>query len=519
MAYNDKSRLRRCCCWSLLVVVIGLIAIAILVIVQKRNGSGFGFGFGGVNQNYSNALKLTMKYFDVQKSGKLVNNDISWRGDSALKDGNEVKLDLSKGMYDAGDHMKFGFPMAFTATVLSWAILEYGDRMDVANQLKPAQNSLKWITDYLANAHSSDNVLYVQVGDPVIDHGCWDRPEDMTEARPVLQVNVSYPGSDVAAETAAAMASASLVFKSIDSAYSSSLLQHAEKLFVFADKHRGSYSKSIPSVKDYYDSTGYGDELLWAASWLFHATGDVTYLDYVKGENGEEFASWGKPTWFSWDDKRAATQVLLSRISFFGSKSNAKGLDDYKSTADAVMCGLLPNSPTATDSRNANGLIWISEWNALQHPISSSFLAVLYSDYMIANSISELSCDGEIFSPSDLRTFAISQVDYVLGENPMKMSYLVGYGDKYPKYVHHRGSSIPADAKTGCKDGWKWLSAKGPNPNVAIGAVVGGPFLNETYIDSRNNSIQGEPSTYNSALMVGVLSGLITTSNMVTSFS
>lgn len=97
------------------------------------------------------------------EAGKLENNKISWRGDSALKDGSQAKLDLSKGMYDAGDHIKFGFPMAFTATVLSWAILEYGDQMDHVGQLEPAQDSLKWITDFLINAHPSENVLYVQV--------------------------------------------------------------------------------------------------------------------------------------------------------------------------------------------------------------------------------------------------------------------------------------------------------------------------------------------------------------------
>ncbi|GFP98241.1 endoglucanase 10 [Phtheirospermum japonicum] len=66
-------------------------------------------------------------------------------------------------MYDVGDHIKFDFPMAFTSTVLSWAILEYGDQMNAVNQLVPAQNSLKWITDYLINAHPTDNVLYIQV--------------------------------------------------------------------------------------------------------------------------------------------------------------------------------------------------------------------------------------------------------------------------------------------------------------------------------------------------------------------
>lgn len=50
------------------------------------------------------------------------------------------------------------------------------------------------------------------------------------------------------------------------------------------------------------------------------------------------------------------------------------------------------------------------------------------------------------------------------------------------------------------------------NPNVAVGALVGGSFMNKTYIDSRNNPIQGEPSTYNNALIVALLSGLVTTS-------
>lgn len=72
----------------------------------------------------------------------------------------------------------------------------------------------------------------------------------MEEKRPLTQVNTSAPGTDVAAETAAAMASASLVFKTSDSSYSDTLLKHAKQLFNFADKYRGSYSVSIPEVRN-----------------------------------------------------------------------------------------------------------------------------------------------------------------------------------------------------------------------------------------------------------------------------
>ena len=58
----------------------------------------------------------------------------------------------------------------------------------------------------------------------------------------------------------------------------------------------------------------------------------------------------------------------------------------------------------------ADGLIWISEWNALQHPVASAFLAVLYGDYMNAAQVSSISCDGTTFTPVDLREFAQTQV-------------------------------------------------------------------------------------------------------------
>ncbi|WOK95156.1 endoglucanase 24-like [Canna indica] len=512
-----------CLIAAVVVVVIIVIAVVVVIKIERRRKEPPVPGPpANINQKYADALGVALQFFQVQKSGKLLDNKIPWRGDSALEDGKEAGLDLSKGMYDAGDHIKFGFPMAYAATVLAWSILEYRYQMSAVNHLESALNALQWITDYLINAHPSDDVLYIQVGDPEIDHLCWERPETMTELRPLTQVNKTAYGSDVAAETAAAMAAASLVFKAINATYSNLLLEHAEKLFTFADTYRGSYSISIPKLQSYYNSTGYGDELLWAGSWLYHATGNQTYLNYVIGQNGNDFGNWGYPTWFSWDEKHAGTQVLLSRVSFFGSTefSNAelKGLKSYRKTAEDVMCVLLPDSPNATASRTDGGLVWIQEWNAIQHPVAASFLAVLYSDYMLTSRTPEIQCSGKSFTPIDLRDFAISQIDYILGNNPMKLSYLVGYGNS-PQQVHHKGASIPANVNTGCR-GFRWLTSSAPNPNVATGALVGGPFKNDSYIDIRSNFRQSEPTTSNTALIVGLLSALLTNSSLViTSFT
>ncbi len=58
----------------------------------------------------------------------------------------------------------------------------------------------------------------------------------------------------------------------------------------------------------------------------------------------------------------------------------------------------------------SGGLLYVDEWNSLQHPVASAFLAAVYSDYMQSSRKTELSCSGQGFSPSDLRKFAKSQV-------------------------------------------------------------------------------------------------------------
>ena len=54
----------------------------------------------------------------------------------------------------------------------------------------------------------------------------------------------AFQGSDLAGETAAALAAASIVFKNVDPTYSNTLLTHARQLFDFANNYRGKYSDS-----------------------------------------------------------------------------------------------------------------------------------------------------------------------------------------------------------------------------------------------------------------------------------
>ena len=156
-------------------------------------------------------------------------------------------MDLTGGYYDAGDNVKFNLPMAYTTTMLSWSVIEYGKKL--GPQVAEARAAIRWATDYLLKcARATPGRLYVGVGDPNADHKCWERPEDMDTVRTVYYVSAGNPGSDVAGETAAALAAASIVFKKVDPRYSRLLLATAKNVMQFAMQHRGSYSDTLGSV-------------------------------------------------------------------------------------------------------------------------------------------------------------------------------------------------------------------------------------------------------------------------------
>lgn len=140
-----------------------------------------------------------------------------------------MQVDLTGGYYDAGDNVKFNFPMAFSTTMLAWGVIEYGKSM--GPELVHALEAVRWSTDYFLKATATPGIVYAQVGDPAADHNCWERPEDMDTPRTLYALSKEAPGSEVSAEIAAAMAAASLVFKTFgDRLYSKLLLQRAIKV-------------------------------------------------------------------------------------------------------------------------------------------------------------------------------------------------------------------------------------------------------------------------------------------------
>jgi hypothetical protein len=141
-------------------------------------------------------------------------------------------MNMVGGYYDAGDNVKFHFPMAFTTTMLAWSVIEFGDNM--GSDLQHALEAIRWGTDYFLKATKIPNVIVAQVGNPISDHDCWERPEDMDTSRQAYYLTQKRPGSEVSAEIAAALAASSIVFRKIDGRYSNVLLFRAKQVYMYS---------------------------------------------------------------------------------------------------------------------------------------------------------------------------------------------------------------------------------------------------------------------------------------------
>ncbi|KAG5554094.1 hypothetical protein RHGRI_011835 [Rhododendron griersonianum] len=186
----------------------------LVVGVKAANNAAGGFDYG-------NAVDKSFLFFEAQRSGRLpFNQRVKWRADSGLRDGFPQGVDLVGGYYDAGDHVKFGLPMAFSVTMLSWGAIDFRQEIVGLKQMGHTLDAIKWGTDYFIKAHPHPNILWGQV-----------------------------------------------------------------------------------------------------AAWLFRATKDVYYLKYV----AENAASMGGTGWaareFSWDNKYAGVQILLSKADYMLGKN------------------------------------------------------------------------------------------------------------------------------------------------------------------------------------------------------
>src|SRR5690348_3068332 len=118
--------------------IISLKSVCIVLCIFLHGYTGFAQTY-----NYAEVLQKSMFFYEAQRSGPLpANNRVNWRGNSALNDGADIGKNLTGGWYDAGDNVKFNFPMAFSATALAWGAIEFKTGYEASGQLTYLKSNL-----------------------------------------------------------------------------------------------------------------------------------------------------------------------------------------------------------------------------------------------------------------------------------------------------------------------------------------------------------------------------------------
>lgn len=439
-----------------------------------EKGSGYEGIKGTGPYNYGEALQKSVLFYELQRSGDLPEKvRCNWRGDSGLNDGKDAGLDLTGGLYDAGDHVKFNLPMAYTASMLSWSVYEYEDAYKEAGQLDYIRGDIKWITDYLIKCHPEDYVFYYQVGDGNADHSWWGPAEAMTMERPSYKVTRDNPGSCVVGEAAAALAGAAVVFAKSDKAYSDLCLTHAKSLFKFANETRS--DSGYTAANGFYTSnSGFFDELSWAATWLYIATNEKTYLDTAKEcyAKGSQDYIWA----MCWDDVHYGTALMLAKLT---------GEQTYKDAIEKSLDWWTTGTSGGERVKyTPKGLAWLDNWGSLRYATTMGFLASVYA--------SSGKCDAA--RQKAYIAFAESQCNYALGSTGR--SFVVGFGENPPQHPHHRTA----------QGSWSnSMNEPSSHRHTLYGALVGGPDAGDGYDDSVSNYTTNEVADDYNAGFTGLL--------------
>ncbi|XP_045163948.2 uncharacterized protein LOC123528279 [Mercenaria mercenaria] len=485
--------------------------------------------------NYPDAIEKSMMFYAAQRSGDFEKAPLSLPYDWVRSSGTfhlaPDGRDLTGGWYNGNDNVKLTFPMAAATTVLAWGynswkeVYQYNSsRLD--EQFK---ETLKWPLDYFLKSWDlSNETLYVQIGNLSKERTLWNRADDYlyntlwnNNEWPVYSVSPSNPGSDVAAEVATAMALSSLIeFDSMDGEtttegtsttagipgrgrpfpgggiplfkrsapdnvpYSTRLLDTAEEIYQFAKSYPGIYSDSVPvGGAEYpdYTSSGYEDEMCFAAAVLYNITAKKIYLNDAKSYFAT-FENAGTPDFFSWDDKRTACAVMLYK----GTK------DDKYAT---FLEGFRNHWMATTGEFTPNGFAWRNEEGPLRYTANAIFILLQ-------------SIDAGVFQPDiamEIYKWSANQIDYMLGANGMQYSYLIGYSDYHVTNPYHKNSACNHPAKP-C--GWTFYNSEWDNINKLVGALVGGPNLNDYHADNRQNKIGNSVAVDYNAGFQSVLAGL-----------
>ena len=369
---------------------------------------------------FADVYKAAIKWFYYQRASMALESSYAGQWSRAAGHTNSTvelhnstgasgTIQSSKGWYDAGDYGRYIVNSGITTYTLLSLFEHFPEFFKTAKWNIPADGSLpdllaeiKWNLDWMLTMQANDGSVYHKLTSLGF-------PGDVMPAQDNLKLYVIGKSAEAAFDFAGVMALASRVYKPFDSNYASKCLEAAKKAYSWGSNNMNVHCTANPSgvSTGAYEGSDATDEKLFAGTELAITTGDGSYKQsgttpYVSWWGGMDgLATYGKATHASvFSDASEAKQKILSTADGF--------VDRTKSGFGVVMAK--DDFNWGSNSSAANQGVWL-----------------LHAYYLTG--------DEKYY------TAALKALDYMLGKNPLDMSFVTGYGTKSPKMPHHRPST------------------------------------------------------------------------------
>lgn len=446
------------------------------------DGSNIGSIDTSLDYNFAKLLQYSLYFYDANMCGNqvsetsLYSKDLygGWRGDCHVNDKftyNNKTYSAVGGYHDAGDHVKFGLPMAQAMTALGIGYHEFGEAFDELGQT----SHLKTIVDYYCTYVKSCTVLNTegnqaeafcyQVGNGDADHANWTAPEveneSATKRTDTLVATSSNPATDIVSGTAAALALNYMNFGNEED------LKYAKALFAFAKNN----SKREADYAGSFYHSGWGewqDEYCLAAALLYQITKDASYAtEYTS--NDKNSGNIEKP--YGWENAYQAA-VFYAPDSSSTKSSQERTIRNWfngvaNQNSDKYYCG--------------------DSWGSARVNCNVQLMMLVSDKHEGTNTYGE---------------WCRYQMSTILGNNSTGKNLICGYNTKSPVKPHHRAASGYS--------GWDDFNNNRTQKYTLYGALCGGPTSSDysTYNDSVTDATSNEVTLDYNAGLVGATAAL-----------
>lgn len=336
-----------------------------------------------------------------------------------------------KGWYDAGDYNKYIVNSGISTFTLLDAWTDFKDFYrqrqwtipESTNSMPDLLDEVLWNLDWMSSMQDPvDGGVYHKL--TTLNFEGAVMPHQAVAQRYVVQKTTA-----AALNFAAVMAKASRVlseFEADQPAKAALFSQQAIKAWQWANENPAIYYQQPADVSTgAYGDNKLADEFAWAAAELYLLTGEQPYLQlFFQLAQPMQTASWAS----------------VAALGYFSLAKEAKDLT-------AEQRNLVSNAITA-----------VADQFVAQHQASAYKVAMVQEDFVWGSNAVAMNKAILLYKANQITAKAgyveamQGLLDYVLGRNPLDLTYVTGFGVKSPQHIHHRPSE--ADDVKAPVPGW-----------------------------------------------------------------